>query len=157
MRRTIYDNFKSEHIRYNMFDEVDEPKYPKHARKAFPILIERAKSKGQPIGYNELADQLRIVPYASRAIYIGRWVLPCISTRLYQLEQRTGEKLPRLTNIVFSHDSLSNPDNYIVKGWRKLHESILTWTDYEDRLLAPIHAYEEWDQVLNQINKLRNE
>ena len=157
MCRTIYDNFESKLIRYDMSHRGNQPKYPKHARKAFPILIERAKSKGQPIGYNELADQLRIVPYASRAIYIGRWVLPCISTRLYQLEQRTDEKLPRLTNIVFSHDSLSNPDNYIVKGWRKLHESMLTWEDYEDELLAPIHAYEEWDQVLNQINELCNE
>ena len=153
MLTTIYDNFKSEHILYNMFDEVEDPKYPKYARKAFPILIERAKSKGPPIGYNELADQLNIDPYPSRAIYIGRWVLPCISTRLYQLEQITGEKLPRLTNIVFSHDSLFNNDNWIVRNYKELYGSTLTWKKYEDKLLAPIHAYEKWDQVFNQINE----
>ena len=153
MCRTIYDNFESKLIRYDMSHRGNQPAYPKHARKAFPILIERARNQEQPIGYAELADQLCIEPYPSRAVYIGLRVLPCISTTLYKQEQRTGEKLPRLTNIVFSHDSLSNPNNYIVKGWRELHGSILTWTDYENRLLAPIHAYEEWDQVLNQINE----
>ncbi|MDE0425734.1 MAG: hypothetical protein OXN25_12790 [Candidatus Poribacteria bacterium] len=153
MCKTVYDNFKSEHIQYNMFDEVDNPKYPKHARKAFPILIERAKSKEQPIGYNELANQLHIEPYPSRAINIGKWVLPCISTMLYQLEQRTGEKLPRLTNIVFSYDSLSNSDNWIVRNYKQLHGDVLTWNDYNNKLLAPIHAYEKWEQVSNQINE----
>ena len=157
MCRTIYDNFKSEHIRYDMFYEGDTPKYPKYARKAFPILIERAKNRRGPIGYAELADQLCISPYPSRGIYIGMRVLTCISTKLYQLEQITGERLPRLTNIVFSGDALSNPDNYIVKEYQELHGSRLTWTDYVNSLLAPIHAYEEWDQVLNQINELRNE
>lgn len=151
MCRTVYDNFKSEHIRYDMFYEGDTPKYPKHARKAFDILVERARNRAEPIGYNELADRLCISPYPSRGIYIGKWVLPCISTKLYQLEQRTGEKLPRLTNIVFSYDALSNPDNYIVRRYYDLHGSRLTWTDYVNRLLAPIHAYEEWDLVLNQI------
>ena len=113
MCKTIYDNFESEHIRHDMFYEEDKPKYPKHARKAFPILIERANNRGQPIGYAELADQLCIEPYARREQHIGWYMLPCISTKLYQLEQRTGEKLPRLTNIVFSHDSLSNPNNTI--------------------------------------------
>lgn len=157
MCRTIYDNFESELIRYDMFYEGGNPQYPQHARKAFPILIERARNQEQSIGYAELADQLCIEPYPSRAVYIGLRVLPCISTKLYQLEQRTEEKLPRLTNIVFSHDALSNRNNYLVRGWRELHERRLTWEDYEDRLLAPIHAYEEWDQVLNQINELRNE
>ena len=157
MCKTIYDNFESEYIRHDIFYEEDKPKYPKHARKAFPILIERANNRGQPISYAELADQLCISRYPSRELYIGIRVLTCISTKLYQLEQGTGKKLPRLTNIVFSHDSLSNPKNYIVKGYQELHGSILTWTDYKDKLLAPIHAYEEWDQVLNQINELRNE
>lgn len=157
MCRTIYDNFESELIRYDMFYEGDNPQYPQHARKAFPILIERARNQEQPIGYAELADQLCIEPYPSRAVYIGLRVLPCISTKLYQLEQRTGERSPRLTNIVFSNDSLSNSRNYIVRAYQELHGSMLTWEDYEDKLLAPIHAYENWDQVLNQINELRNE
>lgn len=157
MCKTIYDNFESENIRHDMFYEEDKPKYPKHARKAFPILIERANNKEQPIGYAELADHLCIEPYARREQHIGWYMLPCISTKLYQLEQKIGEKLPRLTNIVFSYDSLSNPNNYIVKGYQELHGSMLTWEDYKNELLAPIHAYEEWNQVLNQINELRNE
>ena len=157
MCRTIYDNFESNNIRYDMSYRGNERAYPRHARKAFPILIEKAINQEQPIGYAELADQLCIEPYARRDQHIGWYMLPCISTALYKLEQNTGEKLPRLTNIVFSHDALSNPNNYIVKGWRKLHGSTLTWTDYENKLLAPIHAYEEWNQVLNQINELRNE
>lgn len=157
MCRTIYDNFESKNIQYDMFYEGDNPQYPQHARKAFPILIEKTRNQEQPIGYAELADQLFIEPYERREQHIGWYMLPCISTKLYQLEQRTGEKLPRLTNIVFSHDALSNRNNYLVKGWRELHERRLTWEDYKDRLLAPIHAYENWDQVLNQINELRNE
>ena len=154
MCRTIYDNFESNNIREDISYKGNKPAYPKHARKAFPILIEKATNQEQPIGYAKLADLLCIKPYPSRDRHIGWYMLPCISTALYKLEQRTGEKLPRLTNIVFSHDALSNKDNYLVKGWRKLHGITLTWTDYENKLLAPIHAYEKWDQVFNQIKAM---
>lgn len=150
---TIYDNYKQ--TSHNMFYEKDDRKYPKRARKAFPILIERAKNKGKPIGYAELADRLCIEPYARREQHIGTHVLACISTTLHQLEQKTGEKLPRLTNIVFSHDSLSNNNNYIVKRYKELYGSMLTWENYEDKLLAPIHAYEKWDEVLNTIERAK--
>ena len=136
-----------------MSDRVSKPKYPRYAREAFPILIEKAIKKEGPISYAKLADSLSIKSYGSRDIHIGL-NLACMSTKLYELEQIRGEKFPRLTNIVFSENCLTNPDNYIVKGWRKLYNATLSWTDYEDKILAPIHAYENWEQVLNWMSEL---
>ncbi len=74
----------------------------------------------------------------------------CISTTLYRLEQKTGKELPRLTNIVFTPESLSQPNNYVVKGPQRLGYTP-TWEDYESQLLAPIHASDQWDEVLNSL------
>ena len=154
MCKTIHDNFETDKVQYDISYRGNEVAYPRYAREAFPILIEKAINREEPIGYAKLADQLCIEPYPSRDLHIGLYTLPCISTALYRLEQNTGEKLPRLTNIVFSYDNLSNPKNYIVKGWWKLYGSQLTGEDYRNELLVPIHTYEQWDQVFNQIRAM---
>ena len=149
--KTIYDNY--EQTRLDIFYDKDNPKYPKRARKALQILIEIAKKGGKKgyIGYTDLADLLKIEPYGYRAVHIGTFVCACISTTLYRLEQKTCEKLPRLTNIVFTPESLFEKNNYVVKGLQRLGYEP-TWKDYECQLLTPIHAYGQWDKVLNSLS-----
>lgn len=148
---TILDNYKQKEL--DISYDRDIPKYPKRARRALPILIERTKKdcKKAYIGYTELADLLGIKPYRSRALHMGSQVCACISTTLYRLEQRTCKKLPRLTNIVFTPDSLLNENNYVVNGLRRLGFEP-TWKNYKCQLLKPILAYDQWDTVLDLLS-----
>ena len=143
----IYDNYKQ--TRLDIFYDKDVTKYPKHARKALPILIEKAKS-GVPIGYHELGEMLGIPYFRRRAQYIGNFVCACISTSFYKWEQHNEKKLPRLVNIVMSK-SFFKKGNYVYDGLEKALGKKPTWQDYKCQLLAPIHAYEHWYEMLNII------
>ena len=146
---TIYDNYVQ--TRLDIFYDKVKPEYPKHARNALPILIERAKKGGPPIGYHELGEMLGIPFFRRRAQYIGNYVCACISTTFYKWEQNTGKKLLRLVNIVSSEDSLTRENNYVRKGLKRALGREPTWDDYERKLLPPIYTCKAWDEVLNTI------
>ena len=144
---TILDNYKQTPL--DIFYDRDIPEYPKHARRALPILIERAKEE-RYIGYTKLADLLDI-HHAYRGVYIGNYVCACISTTLYRFEKEKKEKLPRLTNIVITRESLGNEKNYVVIRFKRLGYQP-TWKNYKCQLLTPIYAYGQWDKVLDWLS-----
>ena len=148
--KTIYDNYVQ--TRLDIFYDKDDPEYPKHARNALPILIERAK-KCDPISYHELRKMLGIPYYNRSAQYIGNYVCACISTSLFKWEQNTNQTLPRLTNIVSSKSSFKE-NNFVFEGLKEALEETPTWGDYKRKLFPPICAYKHWDEVLNTIYEM---
>ena len=147
--KTIYDNYAHDSCRDMFGDKAD---YEKHARNALPILIERAK-KGDPIDYHKLREMLGIPYYNRSSQYIGNYVCACISTSLFKWEQNANKKLPRLTNIVSSQSSFGG-NNFVFKGLKEVLGETPNWKDYKRELLAPIHAYDHWDEVLNTIYEI---
>ncbi len=141
---SIYDNCAV--VSENMFG--DRCKYQERARKAFPILIDKAKH-GDPITYGDLAQAIGVE--GPRAGFNMHRVCGSISATLCWHEQTTGEKLykKRLSMIVIKqHRKLAS---WVLDDLRTLLQREPSFEDYEREVLAHIFSYREWDTVYDRI------
>ena len=111
------------------------------ARKAFPILVNRAQND-QTITFKELAED----HFGVRGYMIFGPVCGIISATLYELEKEwSSGHIPRITNIVVRSDG--NASRYvsnILTGDRDIPPEV---SKYMEIQLKPIWEYQHWEVV----------
>ncbi len=111
------------------------------ARKAFPILVNRAQND-QTITFKELAED----HFGVRGYMIFGSVCGIISATLYELEKEWNKgHIPRITNIVVRSDG--NASRYvsnILTGARDIPPEV---SEYVEIQLKPIWEYQHWEVV----------
>ena len=123
-------------------------KYQERARKAFPILIDKAKQE-DTITYGDLAKAIGVEGRFA-ALNMHR-VCGSISATLCWYEQNTGETLyrQRLSMVVIKqHNRLAS---WVLDDLRKLLGRDPTFKDYRREVLAHVYSYERWDAVREHI------
>ena len=136
---TIYDN--ALHPYKNMF--AGDAKFQLRARRALPILVQYAHAR-KPITYKILAKELDM------------WyrnldsVCACIAITLYELvEEKWGEKIPRLTNLVIKSNGKISP--WVCKHLTGDPNKQPTPGQRVD-LFEPIYNFSRWEGVLDELN-----
>lgn len=128
----------------NMFDGDDDSQL--WARKALPILVKKARAR-KPISYTELAHALRL--YSRTHPLNMRHVCANISATLHDLEERYGEKIPRITNIVTTkNDKFSDWMCKHITGNPKIQPTL----EERTALFKPIYNYPKWEEILELLN-----
>ena len=115
----------------NMFGEKEHQVV---ARKALPILIERAKAR-KPITYGDLGRKLEIDPHGNPM----STMLGSIVTTLAQLGKQWNEELPHLTALVVTRST--NYPSYPPD----------TPNEVFDAEFERIYIYPKWDVVLHKL------
>ena len=111
------------------------------ARKAFPILVNRAQN-GQTITFKELAED----HFGVRCYQIFGSVCGIISATLYELEEEWGKgHIPRITNIVVRSDG--NASKYVSKALTGDRNTPPEVSEYIEIQLKPVWKYQHWDVV----------
>ena len=111
-----------------------DEEHQKLAREAFPLLIEKAKTR-DTIKYGDLAGKLKISRYG----YPMSQMLGSIMTTLYELDQKWQDGIPHLTTLVV-RASTGYP-SYPSK----------TSNEVFDKEFDRIYNYRKWDAVQNTL------
>ena len=135
---TIYDNALCPSK--NMF--AGDDKFQLRARAALSILVQQAHAR-EPITFKNLAKELEMWYRNLDA------VCACIATTLYELvEDKWGEKIPRITNLVIKTNGKISP--WVckhLKGDPKVQPTAGERVD----LFEPIYNYPKWREVLDEL------
>ena len=136
--------------KHGIFADHENPKLksPRRARAALPILILYAQRK-DTITFRELADAIAAPDMINRTMSP---ILDCINMELAKLSGQPNwmhEDIPTLTSIVVV-------DGGGPSGWmcKQMHEKMgvePTKENYECYLIKPVHEYEYWKEVINEI------
>lgn len=140
---------------HGIFSDRDNPKLksPRRARAALPILILYAQRK-DTITFRELADAIAAPDMINRTMSP---ILDCIEMELRKLSNHHSwvhEDIPNLTAIVVAAGEKPS-------GWMcvQMHEQMKvepTLENYEHYLIKPVHKYEYWKEVINEIIQAPN-
>ena len=136
--------------RHGMFSDRDNPKLksPKRARAALPILILCAQ-RSDTITFRELADAIAAPDMINRTM---RRVLDCINTELAKLSRHHSwvhGDIPTLTTIVVVKGG--GPSDWMSQQMREQMGVEPTKENYKCYLIKPVHEYEYWKEVINEI------
>ena len=130
-----------------MFD--GEKWYQQQARKVFPILVQRAKSR-KTITYKELGEALGLNKYY---VSLGT-VFSSISTTLADLQASWQEgDIPLITNLVTKADG--HPNQFVCAQLTGDPKKAPTQEEY-DAVLEVIYNYPNWDAILREFDLERN-
>lgn len=122
----------------NMFGDLKTQSW---ARKAFPILVNRAQN-GQTITYKELAEDY----FGVRSYQIFGSVCGIISTTLYELEEEWDKgHIPRISNIVVRSDGKAG--RYVANALTGDKNTPPDVDEYKEIQLKPVWEYQHWDIV----------
>ena len=137
-RRTKYNS---------MFD--GDKWYQQQARKAFSILVHRAKAR-ETITYKELGEALGLNKYF---VSLGT-VFSSISTTLADLQASWQEgDIPLITNLVTKANS--HPNQFVCAQLTGDPKKAPTQEEY-DAVLEVIYNYPDWDTILAEFGLERN-
>ena len=136
--------------KHGMFADRDNPelKSPKRARAALPILIRHAQ-RGDTITFRELADAIAAPDIINRTV---NRVLDCINTELAKLSRHHSwvhEDIPPITTIVVLQGG--GPSVWMSEQMSEQMGLEPTPENYERHLIRPVHEYEYWKEVINEI------
>ena len=136
--------------KYGLFADRENPNLisPKRARAALPILIRYAQKK-DTITYRELADAIA----SKEPLYWTlRRVLDCINTELARVSSDQSwehEGIPTLTTIVVLQDG--GPGEWMAQQMSEQLGLEPTKENYKCYLIKPVHEYEHWKEVIDEI------
>ena len=115
------------------------------ARKAFPILVNRAQDD-QTITFKELAED----HFGVKGYQIFGSVCGIISATLYELEEEWGKgHIPRITNIVVKSDG--NASRYVSENLTGDKDTPPEVSEYIEIQLKPVWEYQHWNVVKKAI------
>ncbi len=119
--------------------------YQHQARKAFPILVQRAKAR-KTITYKELGETLGLNKYF---VPLGT-VFSSISTTLAALQARwSGGDIPLITNLVTKENG--HPNQFVCAQLTGDPKKLPTQEKY-DAVLKSIFDYQNWDAILKEFS-----
>lgn len=135
---------------HGIFADRDNPelKSPRRARAALPILILYAQQQ-DTITFRELADAIAAPDMINRTLSP---VLDCINTELAKLSEDPDwahEDIPTLTAIVVVDGG--GPSDWMCKQMYEQMDVEPTKENYECYLIKPVHKYDYWKEVINEI------
>lgn len=136
--------------KHGIFADRDKPelKSPRRARAALPILILYAQ-RSDTITFRELADAIAAPDMINRTMSP---ILDCINTELANLSEyhswQHGD-IPTLTTIVVVEGG--EPSAWMCEQMREQMGVEPTKENYERYLIKPVHKYEHWKEVINEI------